>query len=383
MLHDLVAKYGPEVVFLNVLGAALGLPIPALPALVMVGASIVMAPVSMWPHLLLALLLAVCGSLLGDLFWFHAGRRYGGKTLQTLCKLSLSRDSCVKQTERFFGRWGVRVLFAAKFIPGLSLVSVPLAGAMGVRLFTFIKFDAVGAGLWAASGLAVGAIFAHQINAVFVALNIYGRDAIELAVIALALYIVYRWWRRRTLNQTLETARMTVEQLERLMTAGASPVVFDIRSPEKRYLDPYIIPGARFADERQLDEIVANYDRGSKIVIYCTCPNEVSAAWMAKQLRNLGFKEAIPLLGGLDAWRDTGRTLETITPEPPPGMVDGDTMAIPAAVTVSAAAGKSPCGVQVCVAQSGDDAAGEAARAIEIQGTAAQAAEVQQAHSPS
>ncbi len=356
MLHDLVAKYGPEVVFLNVLGASLGLPIPALPTLVMVGAYIMIAPVSVWPHLLLALLLAVCGALLGDLFWFHAGRRYGGKTLHTLCKLSLSRDSCVKQTERFFGRWGVRVLFAAKFIPGLSLVSVPLAGAMGVRLTTFVKFDAVGAALWAASGLALGAIFAYQINAVFVALNIYGRDAIELAAVALGLYVVYRWWRRRALNQTLETARMTVEQLERLMTDGATPVVFDIRSPEKRFLDPYVIPGARFADERQLDEIVANYDRSSKIVIYCTCPNEVSAAWMAKQLRKLGFSEAIPLLGGLDAWRDTGRTLEAVTPEAPPGGAESSRMATPAAPVDNIT-----CGEPRCVAQP------EAGRVTEVQ----------------
>jgi len=345
MLHDLVAKYGPEVVFLNVLGAALGLPIPALPTLVMVGASIVIAPVSLWPHLLMALLLAVCGSLLGDLFWFHAGRRYGGKTLQTLCRLSLSRDSCVKQTERFFGRWGVRVLFAAKFIPGLSLVSVPLAGAMGVRLGTFIKFDSVGAALWAGAGLGLGAIFAYQIDALFVALNIYGRDAIEIAAGLLVLYIIYRWWRRRALNQTLETARLTVEQLGTLMDdAKANPVVFDIRSPEKRFLDPYIIPGARFADERRLDEIVANYDRSSKIVIYCTCPNEVSAAWMAKQLRELGFRDAIPLLGGLDAWRDAGLALEGISTEPPPGIAAAER-----AVPPSSADG-SPCTEQRCVA---------------------------------
>jgi membrane protein DedA with SNARE-associated domain/rhodanese-related sulfurtransferase len=308
------------VLFLNALGASLGLPIPAMPTLVMVGASIVMAPVSTLPHLLAALLLAVLGALMGDLFWFHAGRRYGGRTLHTLCKLSLSRDSCVKQTERFFGRWGVRVLFAAKFIPGLSLVSVPVAGAMGVGLGTFVRFDAVGTTLWAAAGLALGALFAHQLDAFFVALNIYGRDAIEIAVVALALYIAYRWWHRRALSQTLESSRVTTAELQTFMEGGLQPVVYDIRSPEKRYLDPVVIPGAQFADERQLDDIIANVDRASKIVIYCTCPNEVSAAWMAKQLRRNGFHDATPLLGGLDAWREEGRELETIAAEPPPGV---------------------------------------------------------------
>jgi len=312
MLHDLVAKYGPEMVFLNVLGAALGLPIPATPTLIVIGASVAMAPANMWPHLCLILALSVCASLLGDSFWFNAGRRYGNKTLYTLCKLSLSRDTCMKQTERFFGRWGLRVLFAAKFIPGLSLVSVPLAGAMGVKLSSFIKYDSAGAALWAVCGLGVGVIFAYQLDFLFAELNLYGRDTIGIIVVALAGYVAYRWWRRHAIAKTLETARVTVDQLDTLMQAGLAPVIYDIRSAEKRQIDPYVIPGSQFADERQLDGIVASLDPLQKVVIYCSCPNEVSAAWMAKRLRQLGIVDATPLQGGLEAWRDTGRKLEPI-----------------------------------------------------------------------
>ncbi|MGI4814362.1 MAG: DedA family protein/thiosulfate sulfurtransferase GlpE [Janthinobacterium lividum] len=313
MLHDLVARYGPALVFVNVLAASLGLPVPALPTLILVGASVAMAPGAVGLHLLLMLVLSVCASLLGDAVWFGAGRVYGGKTLQTLCKLSLSRDTCVKQTERFFGRWGARVLFAAKFIPGLSMVSVPLAGAMGVRFGSFLQYDSVGAALWAAVGLGLGAIFAYQLDWLFATLGLYGREAGAAALVALAVYIGYRWWRRRQLLKTLETSRMSVDELYALMQAGGTPIVFDIRSPEKRLLDPFIIPGARFADERELDSIVATLEPSQKIVVYCSCPNEVSAAWMAKRLRELGFHDAIPLLGGLEAWRIAGWKLESIT----------------------------------------------------------------------
>jgi membrane protein DedA with SNARE-associated domain/rhodanese-related sulfurtransferase len=319
MLHDLVASYGPLLVFINVLAASLGLPVPALPTLIFVGASIAMAPGEIWSSLLLALATSVAASLLGDTVWFKAGRRYGGKTLQTLCKVSLSRDTCVKQTERFFGRWGARVLFVAKFIPGLSMVSVPLAGAMGVRYATFLQYDGVGAGLWAAAGLALGAVFAYQLDLLFAVLGLYGRDAAATAGVLLVLYIGYRWYSRRALAKKLETARMTVDQLHTLMQAGDMPLVFDIRSPEKRFLDPVIIPGAQFADERDLGGLVGSLKREQKIVIYCSCPNEVSAAWMAKHLRELGFPGAMPLLGGLDAWRDEGWALESIAD---PGELD-------------------------------------------------------------
>ncbi|MEK6296293.1 MAG: rhodanese-like domain-containing protein, partial [Paraburkholderia tropica] len=87
---------------------------------------------------------------------------------------------------------------------------------------------------------------------------------------------------------------------------------------EKRKLDPFIIPGALFADERQLEEILSRYPREQKLVIYCSCPNEISAAWMAKKLVEAGFVDVVPLLGGLDAWRDAGRTLESLPMAPHP-----------------------------------------------------------------
>lgn len=71
-------------------------------------------------------------------------------------------------------------------------------------------------------------------------------------------------------------------------------------------MDPYVIPGAVFADERQLDGILTTYPREQKIVIYCACPDEVSAAWMAGKLRRAGYRDVLPLRGGIDAWRDAG-----------------------------------------------------------------------------
>lgn len=114
------------------------------------------------------------------------------------------------------------------------------------------------------------------------------------------------------LNKKLIDARILVHELDALLSGERPPVILDIRSDEKRQLDPYVIPGTRFADERQLDDIVASYPPDQKIVIYCSCPNEVSAAWMAKKLIELGFHDVLPLKGGIDAWREAGRTVATL-----------------------------------------------------------------------
>jgi membrane protein DedA with SNARE-associated domain/rhodanese-related sulfurtransferase len=318
MLHDLVEQYGPALVFANVLAASLGLPVPAMPALVLFGAMAAMHPATVGTQLASVLILAIFATLIGDSVWYLAGRIYGGNTLKTLCKLSLSRDTCVKKTERFFGRWGVRVLAVAKFVPGLSIVSIPMAGAMGTAYRTFLTYDSIGAALWSGTGLIIGAIFAQQIDMLMAGASRLGRMVMVVLVGLLLLYATYRWIRRRQLINKLATARMEVDELDQLIVAGRAPVLFDIRSHEKRKLDPFVIPGTQFADERQLNEIIAKYPLDQKLVIYCSCPNEISAAWMAKQLNEAGFSDVLPLRGGLDAWRDAGRQLEPLDEEPAP-----------------------------------------------------------------
>jgi membrane protein DedA with SNARE-associated domain/rhodanese-related sulfurtransferase len=313
MLHDLVLRYGPALVFGNVLAASLGLPVPALPTLVLFGAMAALHPESIGTQLAPVLVLSVFATLIGDSAWFLAGRIYGGNTLKTICKLSLSRDTCVKKTERFFGRWGVRVLAVAKFVPGLSIVSIPMAGAMNTPYRNFLLYDGIGAAIWAGVGLVVGAVFSQQIDMLFAGINRLGKAAALVAVVLLLLYAAYRWTRRRALIKKLAAARIKVDELYNLMRQEEqTPIVFDIRSDEKRHLDPYVIPGALFADERHLEDIVKTYRPEQKLVIYCSCPNEVSAAWMAKQLTEAGFNDVLPLLGGIDAWRDAGRPLSPL-----------------------------------------------------------------------
>jgi membrane protein DedA with SNARE-associated domain/rhodanese-related sulfurtransferase len=312
MLHELVARYGPALVFANVLAAALGLPVPALPTLILFGAMAALHPASIGAQLAPILILSVFATLIGESAWFLAGRIYGGNTLKAICRLSLSRDTCVKKTERFFGRWGVRVLTVAKFVPGLSIVSIPMAGAMNTPYRTFLLYDGIGAALWAGVGLIVGALFSQQIDMLFAGINRLGKTAALAVAVLLLCYALYRWTRRRALLKKLAAARIHVEELYTLIRGGSSPVLFDIRSDEKRQLDPYVIPGAIFADERHLEDIIHSYRPEQKLVIYCSCPNEVSAAWMAKQLSEAGFSDVLPLAGGIDAWRDAGRPLSPL-----------------------------------------------------------------------
>ncbi|MRG99714.1 hypothetical protein GIY21_05345 [Xanthomonas sontii] len=328
-MQDLIARYGLGLVFVNVLALSLGLPVPALPTLILVGATYALLDgAAMWSALLGALSVSIAASLVGDLLWFGAGRRYGNRTLQSLCRLSLSRDTCMKRTERFYARWGVRVLAVAKFVPGLSMVSVPMAGAMRVRPTAFLRYDALGAALWAGVGLLLGLCFADQVQDLLDWLSLLGRRAALLLVGLLALYVGYRAWRRQSLRKAMEMQRIDVDELHALLQGEAPPLLLDIRAPGYRTLEPFAIPGALEVDDRQVDALVARLPRDRRIVIYCACPNEVSAAILAKRLRQHAFEDVLPLRGGLDAWRAAGHPLVALDAAaavaPPP---KGDTIA--------------------------------------------------------
>ena len=52
------------------------------------------------------------------------------------------------------------------------------------------------------------------------------------------------------------------------------------------------------------------------MVLYCSCPNEVTAAKVAKKLIGRGYRKIRPLTGGIDAWRDAGFEVSTVDNQP-------------------------------------------------------------------
>ncbi|MDE1893296.1 MAG: VTT domain-containing protein [Xanthomonadaceae bacterium] len=312
MAHDiilLIAHYGPLLIFCNVLIEQLGVPVPAVPTLVVAGALAANGRLA----LVGVVSVAVLACLLGDLLWYAAGRRYGGGVMRTICRISLSPDSCVKQSELRFQRWRGGVLLIAKFVPGLSTVAPPLVGAMGLRLPAFLWLDGLGSLLWVGLAVGLGHAFAAGIDQLLAALASAGTFAFELLLCLLALYIVAKWWQRRRLLVALRMARITVDELNQSIAQGQRPVVVDVRSEAARLLDGRIIPGALLADLNSIERTVGHLPADSELVIYCSCPNEVSAAKAAKLLMAIGFRHVRPLAGGLDAWHEAGYAIDRLS----------------------------------------------------------------------
>jgi len=301
----LITQYGLLIVTANVFVDQIGLPVPAMPTLILAGALATSAF-----GLSSLYVAAVLACIVPDCVWFLVGRRYGMRVLKTLCRISLEPDSCVSQTQSRFERWGVNSLMIAKFVPGLAIIAPPLAGAMRIAWPRFLGLSAIGGAIWVGSGLAAGMLFKTQIQSVLVHLDRIGSVTGTVVAGALLGYVFYKWWERQRFYKELRMARISVGDLNALMKAGEQPIVVDVRSPTARTLEPRWIPGAIHVPVDDVSRHLAELPRDREIVVYCTCPSEASAARVAKLLINHGFKEVRPLHGGLDAWIEAGYAVD-------------------------------------------------------------------------
>jgi membrane protein DedA with SNARE-associated domain/rhodanese-related sulfurtransferase len=312
LTHDLtssIGQYGVGVVVVNVLLDQIGLPIPAVPTLIVAGAIAAngqMPLPALFAWSVLACLAADCG-------WYLVGQQYGIRVLKTLCKISLEPDSCVSQTQTRFERWGINSLVFAKFVPGLAIIAPPMAGAMRIGWLRFVLLSTCGAILWVGSGLVAGMLFKTQIERLLEHLSQVGNIAGAGAVILLAAYIAFKWWERSRFYRMLRMARISVADLYELIQGGAAPVILDVRSITARELEPRWIPGALHVPLQDVAKQLKELPRDREIILYCTCPSEASAARVARILINHGFKRVRPLHGGLDAWVAAGYSVENGT----------------------------------------------------------------------
>jgi membrane protein DedA with SNARE-associated domain len=195
-LSSLMVEYGLTLVFAVTLAARAGVPLPAAPLLVVAGGVAVATPGGLLALWLPALAVATLANVLGDGLWYLAGRRYGQRIMGLLCRFSLSPDSCVVGGASLMARHGGGALLAAKFVPGVSVVAAPMAGAAGMSSRRFLLNDTLASALWSALYLTLGAVFSRQLGTLLDGLAAAGMALAALAALGLAGFFSWRWWHR-------------------------------------------------------------------------------------------------------------------------------------------------------------------------------------------
>jgi membrane protein DedA with SNARE-associated domain/rhodanese-related sulfurtransferase len=290
---EFLIRHGYALLFGAVLAEQLGLPVPAVPLLLAGGALAGSGKLDLF--VVVSLGLVAC--LLADVLWYQVGRNQGSKILRVLCRIALEPESCVRRTEKSYTKHGVGTLVVSKFVPGLSTVAPPMAGMFHMNLGRFLLLDGLGSALWVSAYVALGWIFRSQLEFVLEQLGQAGARLGLVVAIGLASYLLIKYAQRRKLFKTLRLARIAPEDLKAKMDAGEPVVLVDLRNQLEK--DQGWIPGSV-----QLADLDRTIDR--EIIVYCSCPDEVTSARVALRLRKEGLLRVRPLDGGFPVWQERG-----------------------------------------------------------------------------
>ncbi len=157
-----IAQHGYTILFVVVLLASFGLPLPMGLALLIAGAAAANGS--------LAVIYVLGGAfgvmLAADTLMFLLGRYTGWWLLGALCRLSLNPEACILRSADSFYRRGRNLLMVAKFIPGVNTMAPPLAGSMQMRMLLFLRLDLAGCALYIGFYFALGFTFSGALQMV-------------------------------------------------------------------------------------------------------------------------------------------------------------------------------------------------------------------------
>ncbi len=266
LLRSLLLGHGYALLFCYVFCVQAGVPVPADPLLLVMGALVGDGRYS----LALSIAAATLAAVAGDLLWYELGRRKGGAVLGLLCKLSLEPDTCVRKAENGFAKRGAWSLVFAKFVPGLSLVSVPVAGAIRMRPARFLAADGFGSLLWCTAYILLGRILHQQINVVIALVGLFGRRAGITVAILIGAYIGFRYLQRWLFLHRLRVNRISPEEALALMESRRPVTVVDLRHAAEIERSGFKIAGARVLTPEDLRSRSHEIPAENEIILYCT-----------------------------------------------------------------------------------------------------------------
>lgn len=264
--RSLVLLHGYRFLFCYVFAVQAGVPIPSDPVLLIMGASAGDGHYSFW----VALMVTVSAALLGDLVWYELGRWRGRSILKLLCRFSLEPDTCVRKTELDYMKRGAWSLLFTKFVPGTSLISNPLAGAIKMPRWRFLLADAAGSAVWSTAYLATGVLFHREIDKAISLLGLFGRRAGLILALLLGAFIAWRYFQRVRFRRQLRIDRVSPKEVYSMIGSDTPPLIVDLRSPAEVERTGQKIIGAQVLRPAELRAHFEQIPREREVILYCT-----------------------------------------------------------------------------------------------------------------
>lgn len=185
---ETLQEYGPAAIFVALLLAPFGFPIPEDVSLLILGVLVAHEGTSY----AVAFLVAWFGVVLGDTGVWALGRKIGLRPTGWVARYSGQKR--IEWIERFYERYGAWAIVFCRQVPGLRFPGFFFAGATDVPLPRFVLFDGFAALITANLYLLVGGAFADNLEPIIAWIDRFrvGAGLIMAAIVVFLLVPVVR-----------------------------------------------------------------------------------------------------------------------------------------------------------------------------------------------
>lgn len=143
------------------------------------------------------IVVAILGAVIGDSVGYAIGRRYGDALLAKLPKKVVKPDHVVK-SKAAINRLGGKAVFVGRFTAALRVLVPGLCGMAGMHYRTFATWNISGGILWAGGSVSLGYLAGTGWRQLSRNLTFGGAALAGVVLVALAVLIGVRRWRRRS-----------------------------------------------------------------------------------------------------------------------------------------------------------------------------------------
>jgi membrane protein DedA with SNARE-associated domain len=159
-----------------------------------------------------ALAVGLLGVLIGDSIIFWMGKKIGRKLLRSRLVMFFTTAKRINKIRAYYRRYGQKIIFAGRFMPGLRAPIFFVAGSSGVRYSTFVIIDSMAALVSVPIWLFLGSRFGDTIDSLLLKIE-RGKEISFVVLGALAVaYVVYLVWKARASKRRLAEVSPTDDE---------------------------------------------------------------------------------------------------------------------------------------------------------------------------
>lgn len=142
------------------------------------------------------LLITSIGSAMGFILMYYVGKLFGKKLLRK-GKIKFIHKNDIEKADRWFNKWGYKLILANRFLPGTRSVLSFFSGVHELKLGKTFLYAAISAFAWNVIIIYLGMVVGNNVQLIDYYLDTYSYAIGGLTILVFAVVLIRIFWRKK------------------------------------------------------------------------------------------------------------------------------------------------------------------------------------------